>query len=256
MSASINDSWSSAPASTVGAQHAAPYVKAGPPSNKPAPMTIDGLTPEAARKLAAEKAAAAQVKTAPVAPIAAQTNAEKALKAHLESVRSRADGLSEIGYRHEVAAFTDTAAAKLAAEAPTQAREALTAARQRVADVRRAIAAPTDSVAADRAVRRHEARLAASEGDSIAVARQIVSDASTRAELQAAVEATQAHLDAKGIDDTWLQSVVAAKVPELADAIDAERQAQKIADVVTVNDSRLQNAISSGHALAVPLTQI
>jgi hypothetical protein len=178
------------------------------------------------------------------------------VKAHLDSVRSRADDLSEIGYRHEVAAFADTAAAKTAAAAPTQAREALTAARGEVSRIRRAIAAPTDSVASDRQIRRHEARLAASDGDSIAVARQIVGDASTQVELQAAVEAVESHLRAKDIDDTWLQSAVAAKVPELADAIDAERRASKIADIVTVNNDRLQRAIDAGQALAVPLTEL
>jgi hypothetical protein len=88
------------------------------------------------------------------------------------------------------------------------------------------------------------------------VAREILDAANTQAELQAAVEAVGNHLADKEIDSTWLDSAVAQKVPQLRQALDAERQAQKISDVVAVNDSRLQNAIHSGVPLAVPLTQI
>jgi hypothetical protein len=256
MSASINSSWSLPPASTSGAQGAAGHVHASTVTASQ-PMTINGLTVEQARKLAADKAAVSRVvESAEAAELfTAQAQAASALKAHLDSLNARSDELTEQGHRAAVAGFADSPHAKAAAAAPTVAREQLAAAQLRVADIRRAVAAPSDSLSADRAVRRHEVRLAASE-NSVQTAREIIGAASNAVELSAAVEAVESHLETTGTDSSWLNAEIGRKVPELVEAIRDEQQAAKVRAVVEVNDHRLQRAIADGTPLSVPLTAI
>jgi hypothetical protein len=144
MPASINASHSLPPASLTGREGAAPYIHSSASPLNTQAMTINGLDAAAMQKLAAEKAAAQKAAQNAAAGqiFATQAAAETALKAHLDSVRARADELSELGYRHEVQAFADTPTAKAASAAPQQAREALSAARRRVAEVKAAISGP------------------------------------------------------------------------------------------------------------------
>jgi hypothetical protein len=256
MSASINSSWSLPPASAAGRQGAAAHVRVGSPS-RPAAMSVNGLTVEQARKLAADKAAASRSSenTAAAELFTSQAAAASALKQHLDTVNAHADELTELGHRTAVAEFADSAPAKAALSAPAVAREQLAQARQRVADIRSAVATPSDSPSAGRAVQRHEQRLSASQ-NSVQTGREIISAARNAVELSAAVEAIESHHEATGKDGSWVNDELAHKVPELADAIAAEQQAAKVADVVAVNDHRLQRAIADGTPLTVPLTKI
>jgi hypothetical protein len=253
MSASINSSWSLPPASAAGRQGAAAHVRVGSPS-RPAAMSVNGLTVEQARKLAADRAAASRSSenTAAAELFATQAQAAAALKQHLDAVNAHA---AEQGHRAAVAGFADSAPARAAAAAPTAACERLAAATQHVAEIRKAIAAPSDSLSADRAERRNEARLAASD-NAVQTARELFAAASNAVELSAAVEAVEAHNEANGLDGSWVNAELARKVPELADALAAEREAAKVQAVVEVNAQRLQRAIADGTPLSVPLTAI
>jgi hypothetical protein len=252
----INSSWSLPPASAAGRQGAAAHVRVGSPS-RPAAMSVNGLTVEQARKLAADRAAASRSSenTAAAELFATQAQAAAALKQHLDAVNAHADELTEQGHRAAVAGFADSAPARAAAAAPTAACERLAAATQHVAEIRKAIAAPSDSLSADRAERRNEARLAASD-NAVQTARELFAAASNAVELSAAVEAVEAHNEANGLDGSWVNAELARKVPELADALAAEREAAKVQAVVEVNAQRLQRAIADGTPLSVPLTAI
>jgi hypothetical protein len=256
MPASINEAHSLPLASTSGAQGAAAHIRASSVKASE-PMTIGGLTLEAARKLAADRAAQARVTGNAEAGqlFATQAQAAAALKQHLDGLNARSDELTEQGHRAAVAGFADSAPAVAAAAAPAVACERLAAATQRVADIRKAIAAPSDSLSADRAERRNEARLAASD-NALQTAREIIGAASNAVELSAAVEAVEAHNEANGLDGSWVNAELAHKVPELADALAAEREAAKVQAVVEVNNHRLQRAIADGTPLSVPLTEI
>jgi hypothetical protein len=256
MSASINSSWSLPPASAAGRQGAAAHVRVGTPI-RPAAMSVNGLTLEAAQKLAADQAAQSrQAENAAAGELfKSQATAAAALKQHLDAINAHSDELTELGHRTAVAEFADTAPAKAAAAAPTAAREQLAQARQRVADIRSAVATPSDSPSAGRAVQRHEARLSASQ-NSVQTGREIISAARNAVELSAAVEAIESHHEATGKDGSWVNDELAHKVPELADALAAEKQAAKVQAVVEVNAHRLQRAIADGTPLSVPLTKI
>jgi hypothetical protein len=90
----------------------------------------------------------------------------------------------------------------------------------------------------------------------VAASREILAEANSREELADALEAVDGHLLAKGQSgDGWLDTELAAKVPEYAEAIQAEKDAARTETIVKANSQRLQRAIAEGQPLAVPLTE-
>jgi hypothetical protein len=184
-----------------------------------------------------------------------QSAAAAALAQHLAEINKEADRLTDVGHRERVAEFAHSAPAKAADAAVTIARQRREQAAQAVEDIRRQVSTLSETPSSDRAIARAEKRLAHAD-NAVAVGQQLIADARDSVELANAIEAIDGHAHATGTDADWLNTALAAKVPALTEAIEAEQQAAKVQAVVEVNATRLHTAIVNGQALRVPLTEI
>lgn len=244
----LNDSWSAAPSTVSGRAGAAPPIKRGN-AEAPTAFTIDGIPADQLRQQAQDRAQQrVPVPQTAADAYAAQVNAAKAFEAHLANVRGNKD-LTPQGRENAIAAFANTPAAQAVDQAHEVMQQHAAAAHANLDAARNALVQPGDSAQElrnNRIWNRDKAVLdRAKDGKVGAVARQLIS-AAGRAELGVLREELGPYLESRGVEFDWLPTAFEQSVPELAQASQDARQAQRHADVISANTAALKRGFESG----------
>lgn len=250
----INESWSSAPASGSGHARAAAPIRYGK-AEAPPVFTVGGQTPEQWRQDAQQAAVKAEVPQDVHEAYQVQQHAAKAFEQHLSNVRSES-GLTPQGREDRIAKFADTPAAQAVDTAHQAMQQHAADAKAHVDAVRDALTQPGDAAAElrnNRIWNRTKAVLDnAEDGRLGAVAQQLISSAD-REKLSVLHEELPAYLDSRGVESDWMPTAFEHAVPELGQAQQAADTAQKHADVIRYNHEALKRGFDTG---SVPTTLV
>jgi hypothetical protein len=214
------------------------------PAQHPSPMTINGRI---APTPVASPTPAESTQTTVSQAFLAMTTAQKAHQKHLDELQRSEDQFSAEGYLAQVAAFTDTPAAK----AVDQHEAAVIERRnQAAADYARTLKqlAPEGDTAQElrngRSWDRH--RHAIDNATSpVAAARAAVNKAEG-AELKVLLDELPAHLGASGAPTDWINGAVEQRAPELAAARKALDNANQAVTVTQYDAARLREGFATG----------